>query len=450
MITLKIKYRCEELGSLVLKYQRHYSTCLHFMFNRISDNPSISETDLRLYHKNNLINNIDLLDSWFIQSSIKEAKSIYNSAKAHTNESKDIKVIFGGKKLFNKRCKNKISKEKFQLKRLSPIYSIGESNNKCIKVNRKFQLSQDLSSITFQPNRKDHYTLELIGVENRIHYLKKLYQLQETHALAITYKLDSEYVYISFDEGELYNLDYGKVNNRVMSIDLNPNSIGWSIVDWYSESEFKVIKSGVFNLYKLNKQHNTNKKHHELREISKKLINIAIYYKVQIFAIEDLEVKSKDHGKGKVFNRVVNNKWIRNEIINNITKRCNIFGIKLLMVKPEYSSFIGNFLYRSLNLQLPDMCLSSIEIGRRAYEFYNQYITCTKEIKKNIVFPDLNQFKYLYAKSLEEFGIVKVFKRVIDLYKFFKNPNDVRIPLKTKGLKVFCTDKSYVRQIFYI
>lgn len=60
------------------------------------------------------------------------------------------------------------------------------------------------------------------------------------------------------------------------------------------------------------------------------------------------------------------------------------------MVKPEYSSFIGNFLYRSLDLNLPDMCLSSIEIGRRAYEFYSQYITCTKEIKKNIVFPDLN------------------------------------------------------------
>ena len=91
------------------------------------------------------------------------------------------------------------------------------------------------------------------------------------------------------------------------------------------------------------------------------------------------------------------------------------------------------------------MCLSSIEIGRRAYEFYSQYITKVKEIKKNIVFPDLNSFKYLYTKSLEEFGIVKVFKRVKDLYKFFKNPNDVRIPLKTKGLQVFCTNKSYIR-----
>ena len=55
--------------------------------------------------------------------------------------------------------------------------------------------------------------------------------------------------------------------------------------------------------------------------------------------------------------------------MNNLTKRCNIHNIKLLKVKSEYSSFIGNFLYRHLNL--PDMVLASIEIGRRGYEFYN-------------------------------------------------------------------------------
>ena len=74
-----------------------------------------------------------------------------------------------------------------------------------------------------------------------------------------------------------------------------------------------------------------------------------------------------------------------------------------MKVKPEYSSFIGNFLYRSLNLQ--DIILASIEIERRGYEFYNQYISKTKEIKKNIVKPDLSMFNKLYLKSLEEFKL---------------------------------------------
>ena len=116
-----------------------------------------------------------------------------------------------------------------------------------------------------------------------------------------------------------------------------------------------------------------------------------------------MKIKSDDKNKGKKFNKLVNNLWNRNALVNNLTKRCNIFNIKLLKVKPEYSSFIGNFLYRSLNL--PDMILASIELGRRAYEFYNQYITKVKEIKKNIVRPNLTEFRELYLKSLEEFKL---------------------------------------------
>ena len=55
------------------------------------------------------------------------------------------------------------------------------------------------------------------------------------------------------------------------------------------------------------------------------------------------------------------------------------------------------------------MCLASFEIGRRVYEFYNQYITKIKDIKKNIVFPDLQMYNSFLAKSLEEFGLETTF-----------------------------------------
>ena len=201
---------------------------------------------------------------------------------------------------------------------------------------------------------------------------------------------------------------------------MNPNYIGWSIVDWKSESEFNVIKSGIYSIKELNDKdfdlkgkhyssdskeriYLSNKRNYETLEIAKNIINKAIYYKCQIVSIEDLKITSDDKNKGKKFNKLVNNLWNRNALVNNLTKRCNIFNIKLLKVKPEYSSFIGNFLYRSLNL--PDMVLASIELGRRAYEFYNQYINRTKEQKKNIIQPDIKLFNDLIIKSLEEFNI---------------------------------------------
>jgi len=33
---------------------------------------------------------------------------------------------------------------------------------------------------------------------------------------------------------------------------MNPNYIGWSIVDWKSETEFKLVKSGIYSIKTLN------------------------------------------------------------------------------------------------------------------------------------------------------------------------------------------------------
>ena len=55
-----------------------------------------------------------------------------------------------------------------------------------------------------------------------------------------------------FEETDIYNYEIKFIKNRDLSLDLNPNYIGWSIVDWKSESEFDVIKSGVYSIKNLN------------------------------------------------------------------------------------------------------------------------------------------------------------------------------------------------------
>ena len=164
-------------------------------------------------------------------------------------------------------------------------------------------------------------------------------------------------------------------------------------------------------------KHNNNKRDAELLHISKDLINKALHYKVETFAIEDLSIKSSDKDKGKNYNALCNNHWIRNAFINNLKKRCRLYNLRLLEVKPEYSSFIGNFVFR--DLKLPDMILSSIEVGRRAYEFVVQYIKNIKEQKKNIVFLDEKLYKDRITKSLEEFGLEDLgsLKKLYDLTK---------------------------------
>ena len=392
------------------------------------------------------MNNIDLLDSWFKQSCVKEALQT-----SHCN--KDQKVIFGGKKNFFLRQNGKITKDEYKLLKLSPLYSIGERSNPGVKGNRKFHIEQELDTITFKPNRLTRIALDLPKLSKNYQTIfKQLYLLQEQAKTSITYKLDTKYIYISFDETVLsVKQDRHFIENRILAIDLNPNYIGWSVVDWESGNDFNVIKSGVYSMKYLNdieytfKKQNlnssdskriyiNNKRRYEVLEVVKNLITTALHYKVELFCLEELNIQSKDLDKGKNFNRLCNNKWLREKLTNNLVKRCNIYNIKLQKVRCEYSSFIGNILYR--HLKLPDMVLSSIEIGRRGYEFTNQYIKKNKEIKHNIISPSLEFYKTLIVKSLEEFNIKESFKDLIELYYIFKKSKiRYRLSLEELNLK---------------
>lgn len=459
MLTLKIKYEFvndsdkERLSS----YIRQYNSVYRVAYNKYCNKEKVSQKELQQE-----LNNIELLDSWFVASAMKEAKE--------TLSRNGEKVVFGGKSNFIKRAKGKISREEFLSKRLVPLCSLGERSIERKKVhgNRKFKVDESLEKL-FVKLKEKKIEINLVSNRYQKRILSEIYKHQLIGDVPLTYKIDLEYVYVNYDESILRKETIKSIENRVFAVDLNPNYIGWSIVDWKSSSEFKVIKSGVVSIKQLNdkdfelkgngfastskeRKHLSNKRRNEVFEISKFLTNTAIYYKCQLFSIEELNIKSSNKEKGKRFNKLCNNLWNRNILVSNLQKRCNIFGIKFLEIKPEYSSFIGNIVYRSLNL--PDMTLASIEIGRRGYEFYNQYISKTKKIQKNIIQPNLEDFNDLIAKSLEEFSINEKFKDLIEMYYFFKKSKMVyRLSLDNfKNLKFssLLSHKSYVSKCYCI
>ena len=441
MLTLKLKYMTsEENKSLIARYQRQYTSCHHFSYNRLTDNPSISEIELRQYQSK--LNNIELIKSWLYQCAIKEAKQDF---KSHSGR----KIVFGRRCNYVKRTNNQISNLEWKKLRLRGIYSIGEANQ---KGNRLFKLQPDLETIIFQPERNVKIELKLIGIGNRYNILAKLYELSTDKQIELTYKLDQNYAHISYDE--LPNKEkYSYVKDRVLALDLNPNYIGWSIVDWKSSSNYDIIDSGVIDFSRYDKfysncklasnankkKHIVNKHKHETILAMHDLASKAKHYKCEICTIESLNIGSKDKNKGRHFNRLTNNTWNRGLTVQMLSKLCKTNSIKIFEVKPEYSSLAGNIVFR--NAGLPDMVLSSIEIGRRGYEYYNQFITKIKERKKNIVFPDKNDFHTSIVSSLEELDLRfedhASLKQILD-YINKKNPKLMyRVPLVKEKTKVF-------------
>ena len=358
MKTIKLKI----MNSIDLDYElKTYNSVVHFAYNRFHDDSSVKEKDVRS-QVNKLFKG--KLNSWLLQCAIKEGKSIQER-----NESK--KVIFGGKSLYRRYLRKLINKEEFDKQRQLPISSQGEMLQ---KGNRMFDFHFDNQLLVFKISKKKHIEIQLGNIHRTLQKeLNKLNELCYNKKATVSIKLSNEYIWITYDEKLLCNsVKFNKLkDNRVMGLDMNPNYIGLSVIEFDKEDKFKVLYKQVFDLKVLtDKNTSTNKRQYEIIKICHTISNLINYWKCKKLSIEELNIKSSDKGQGKNFNRLCNNVWDRTLMSNKLMMLSNIYGYELVKVNPVYSSFIGNLVYG--NETTPDMVAASIEIARRGYKKYEK------------------------------------------------------------------------------
>lgn len=438
MITVKIRYTVDDEGRKYIKQlQENFNKVLRFTYNRVVENPKYSTKELTFFQS--MLNNVDGCKSHLKSSAINNSRCIYIANKVSNPQ----EVIFGGRKNFIDRCQHKLSREEFEKRRLLPIYSVGQCN---CHGNRLFSIL-DSHTIMFKPDRKHHIQINLKNVgKNREEQLIRLYGLQEANLISITYELDLEYVYITFDNSLFENHRYSIKKDRTMQIDVNPNYIGWSVTDWKQDYNFHLVASGVFSLKPLNdyesslsvssdseeSKYVTNKRRHEVIAIAKELFKLCKHYHCEVFTVEELSMKSTSLNKGKKLNRLIKGQWNRNLLFQQIRKHILSSNTTLVEVHPQYSSIVGNLVNR--HLELPDPVLASIEIGRRGHEFSCQYIFKRRQQEKTVVLPKLETVKKSIIQSLEELGIdVPEFNDWNELWSVVKKSKvKYRFPLLSK------------------
>ena len=364
MKTIKLKIKNEVNLTKELK---EFNSIVRFSFNRFQE--GLKEKEIR-----SKVNELFKNNCWFNQCGIKVSQQLF---KKH----KDKKIIFGGKSLMVKYLKKLITKDEYSKAKLLPINIQGEA---CKKGNRLFNFDLMNSKLTLKLSKKNHQEIEFYKPnKNQFRELSKIQELVDNKQLTLTVSLNNEYIWLTFDES-LLNLQEKFQNlksNRVLGIDLNPNYIGLSVLEFNKNNEFKVIHKQVFDLSALNvtskkssedksSKYLTNKRKFELIQICYDINKLMNYWKCSKLCIEDLNIKSSDKKQGRTFNRLCNNVWNRNLVVNKLKMLSSIFGYELVEVNPVYSSFIGNLLYGSENC--PDMIASSIEIARRGFKKYSK------------------------------------------------------------------------------
>ena len=364
MTTVKLKLE-NEID--ILKEQRCFNNVVRISFNRFQD--GYSEKEIRAYLKDKF----EGFNCWFVQCGIKIGNQLFQKHK-------QTKIIFGGKHNLKQYLKKIISKDEFKTNRMLPITIQGEQLH---KGNRLFVFDFEENEITFKLSRTNHRTIKYKVPHKKIkNNLIRLQELIDNKQISITVSLTKSDMYLTFDESKITDYNFKDLKkNRVLGIDMNPNYIGLSILEFDDKDDFKVLNKQVFDLTKLTQKtgksssdkktkYLNTKRHHEIIQIAHDIVKLVDYWKCDKVVIEDLSIKSSDKGNGKHFNRLCNNVWNRNLFVNKLKSLSLLCNFSLVEVNPCYSSFIGNIVFGNENT--PDMIASSIEIARRGYKKFEK------------------------------------------------------------------------------
>lgn len=333
-------------------------------------------------------------------------------------------VCFGDKKELIKLSKGIGDKQKWKESRLLALVYYGETSR---NGNRFFDLSKlDQGIIIFKPE-KTKLKLEININTNKYKELRILRDLAINKSIPITIKLSYNKIYLTYDVSILNktNLDikkfYNEINNikdknqrkklisnkhrehelylkqgkldRYIGLDLNPDGIGYSIVD----NNMNIINKGYFDLSKIIKN---KKRKYETSIIIKRIFSLIKHFKAHTIVLEELNIENKDNGN-RISNRKINNLWNRTYIKELIERRCAETGTLKICINPVYSSFIGNIIHNEY-----DPIAASLEVVRRGINKYS----------KGGFYPEFNITNFINDKRYDEIRECKTWK---DMYSLF-------------------------------
>jgi len=392
MITIKKTHNINDIKFIELFNK--FNNVVRFAYNRRIKNNISNLSELEKLVKENM-KNIDCLDASWIKCAVKKASELQI----------DKKLYFGGKSNFIKRKFKKID----SYTKNSPLEMRGSSAD---KGNRKAKLVNN--NLIFKPYKGLEFTIKLNLSKNEKRMLAVIEEESKLGKNYFNFEINDKYIWISFNEPKLYSHEFKK--NRYLGIDLNPNWLALSIMD---KGEQEIYKE-LIDLRKLNKC-NKNKKQYELSILNKRIIGLCIGYQVEILCLEDLSMRSSNKGKGKSYNKLLNNDWNRNYLVNNLIKWLNINNIKHLLVNPFYTSFMGQM----NNLSDYDSIAASKEIALRGYlmervkirDYVENFLGSLVTTRWKEMLPNINTYRDLY-------NYFKLQKKSKNSYRFLFNETE--------------------------
>jgi len=369
--TIKLRYEGSSgFAELLAEQRRLQSRLTRFAFKRLL--AGTAQRDLYSVLRSHPVG--QGLHTWLILSGMRKAAALHARFPQGG-------IVFGGRRALVDRSQDKISREEWRSARLMALYIEGHAKSYGPQGGNHL-VTLDLAGdqvIYHGPNGVD-YPLRLLLSRKSREYRRRLSGLQarceSLRDTPFTVSISGQEVALTWKEPAVAASP--GIAGRVLALDLNPAKLGWAVIegDLAEAGSCRCAAWGSFEFPEFSRRLGlpsddpksisfSCKRRHELAILAKKVALLAKHYQVAAVITERLSIGPKDHGKGRRFNRLIDQVWFRRGLLEPLARRLAGAGVVHQEVNPAYSSKMGNLLWADL-LRIPDPACAAIEIGRRA------------------------------------------------------------------------------------
>jgi IS605 OrfB family transposase len=301
--------------------------------------------------------------------------AIYKAKQYPTDKS----VVFGGKRLFEKLCKNHLTgkareglKNQWRELRQGTLISIGSKSDRGNRLTRFEDLNGQLHLRITTGNREFIYARVLREPSNNkdkwitfMIMLLESWHTQSYFPYTVELKLRNGEVYgsVSF-KIPTPEVKYTK-DNGVIAIDTNASPIHLAVAEVSKTGELLSYQTiSLHHLLGLSK----NAKDHQEWILAHQLLDLAIQ-KGKAIAVENLKkLKKGMRGDGKATLRKRLHQWNAKKFLQKLKRVAMLKGVEVVEVNPAYTSIIGMLKYAP-QLSIDKDIAGAYVIGRRALGF---------------------------------------------------------------------------------
>jgi IS605 OrfB family transposase len=367
-LQFKLELKREDKQKLI-KLMRKQSSAIRVAYNMLKEleKEKTRNPHTQIYHR--LRQLFPELPTKYIDSAIYKAKQYPT----------DKPVVFGGKRLFEKLCKNHFTgKAKERLKkqwrelRQGTLISIGSKAYKGNRLTRFEDLNGQLHLRITTGNREFIYAKVLREPSNSkdkwitfMAMLLESWQTKNYFAYTVEFKLRDGEVYgsVSF-EIPTPEVRYTK-ENGVIAIDTNASPIHLAIAELSKTGE--LLSYQTINLHHLLGLSQNSKDHQEW-VLAHRIVDLAIQ-KGKAIAVENLKkLRKGKRGDGKATLRKRLHQWNAKKFLQKLKRIAILKGVEVVEVSPAYTSVIGMLKYAP-QLSIDKDVAGAYVIGRRALGF---------------------------------------------------------------------------------